>query len=100
MAHADVQRVHVNNPMSEPGFRAPHSGHGGNAHANMYAYLENISRGMMSHLGLPSSVTNGEDDRRRTSVSAEEQLAPALRDLDLVVRRQPSGPLRLTWTME
>jgi hypothetical protein len=39
----------------------------------------------MSHLGLRSSVTNGEDDRSRTSVSAEQQLAPALRDLDLVV---------------
>jgi hypothetical protein len=32
---------------------------------------------MVRHLGLPSSVTNGEDDRSRTSVSAEEQLAPA-----------------------
>jgi hypothetical protein len=75
----ELDGLNANKPMSEHGFRAPHSGHGGNpasAHANKYAHLEHISRGMVRHLGLPSSVTNGENHRSRTFVSAEEQLVP------------------------
>jgi hypothetical protein len=43
----------------------------------MYAHLERISRGVVSHLGLPSPVTNGEEERSRASVTAEGDLLPA-----------------------
>jgi hypothetical protein len=102
----ELDGLNANKPMSEPGFRAPHSGHGGNpasAHANKYAHLEHISRGIVRHLGLPSSVTNGEDDRSRTFVSAEEQLVPTFERFGFggpESRWQPFGLVPRTWTTE
>jgi hypothetical protein len=54
----ELDGLHANKPMSEPGFRAPHSGHGGNpasAHANKYAHLEHIS----GRLEAPTGGTGG-----------------------------------------
>jgi hypothetical protein len=74
----ELDGLNANKPMSEPGFRAPHSGHGGNpasAHANKYAHLEHIS-GRLEKVELFETRAN---DHTSNMVCDEWQPPPAVR---------------------
>jgi hypothetical protein len=74
----ELDGLNANKPMSEPGFRAPHSGHGGNpasAHANKYAHLEHIS-GRLEEVELFETRAN---DHTSNMVCDEWQPPPAVR---------------------